>query len=98
MWKGLLVAAIVLTAANSGFGESALETCRQEVFEYLDRNSDGVLTPAEAARRPMGMNAKFFAMSDINGNGVLEHREYLELGIFIDCEMCPAGPGCAKAR
>lgn len=93
---GRLAAVSLVAVLNSAAGETTLKACQKQIFEKLDRNRDGVLTPAEAAAEPMRMNARFFDISDRDGDGVLDFREYIRLGMFVKCEWCPTLPGCAK--
>lgn len=89
-----LAAVLILGVPLATPAESPLEECRRLLFERADVNRDGVLSRGEASAEPLGMDSSVFNMADGNQDGVLDHHEYEKLGIFISCEMCPAGPGC----
>jgi hypothetical protein len=94
MSKYIVAAVLVLSWAGAA-AQTALERCRDEIFDLADANSDGVLTASEAASRPLGMDYRFFAMSDRNGDGILDYGEYKKLGVFISCEACPGITDCS---
>jgi hypothetical protein len=90
-----IVSAVLLLGSAGASGQTALEACRDEIFDLADANSDGVLTADEAASQPLGLDSQFFAASDRNGDGILDYGEYKELGFFVSCEACPAVTECS---
>ncbi|MGH8495002.1 MAG: hypothetical protein ACREVN_02615 [Gammaproteobacteria bacterium] len=92
MKRYALIAVLIL--AVSANAQEDPDSCRQALFEHLDVNSDGVLSPTEAAAAPLELGSDFFAHDDENRDGVLDRREYEKVVTFISCEMCPAEPGC----
>lgn len=87
-----LMAALILgISANA---QEDRDSCRQQLFEHLDVNSDAVLAPGEAAANPLGMDWAMFPYADENRDGVLDRREFEKAVTFVSCEMCPAEPGC----
>lgn len=78
--------------------DPAFEACRDQLFEHADSNSDGVLTPYEAAPEPLSLGSRYFAIADTNGDGVVDYPEYRTLGLFVSCEICPAARGCEHDR
>jgi hypothetical protein len=95
MKKLVLIASLVLGVPAGAPAETALEACRDQIFEQADTNSDGVLTRSEAAREPIGMDARFFSLADKNRDGIVDYGEYKKLGFFVSCESCPGIPDCA---
>jgi hypothetical protein len=90
-----IVAAVLVLGSAGASGQTALEACRDEIFDLADANSDGVLTATEAASRPLGLDSRFFASADRNGDGILDYGEYKKLGVFISCEACPGITDCS---
>lgn len=90
-----IVTAVLLLGSAGASGQTALDACRDEIFDLADANSDGVLTADEAASKPMGLDSRFFASADRNGDGILSYGEYKKLGIFISCEACPGVTECS---
>lgn len=94
MKKHIVTAVLLLRSADAS-GQTALEACRDEIFDLADANSDGVLTADEAASKPLGLDSRFFASADRNGDGILDYREYKRLGFFVSCEACPGVTECS---
>jgi hypothetical protein len=94
MNKYIVTALLTLGSAGAS-GQTALEACRDEIFDLADANSDGVLTATEAASKTLAMDSRFFASADRNGDGILDYGEYKRLGIFVSCEACPGVTDCS---
>jgi hypothetical protein len=93
--KKYFVTAVLLLGSAGACGQTALEACRDEIFDQVDANSDGVLTADEAASKPLGLDSRFFASADRNGDGILDYGEYKKLGFFVSCEACPGVTECS---
>ena len=94
MRKNALTAVLILSTSSAAPAQSAPDSCRLQLFQQTDANSDGMLSPTEAAAHPLGMDSTFFALADENHDGALDLQEYEKLGVFVSCELCPAAPGC----
>lgn len=93
--KKYFITVVLLLGSAGASGQAALEACRDEIFDLVDANSDGVLTANEAAFKPLGLDSRFFASADRNGDGILSYGEYKKLGFFVSCEACPGVTECS---
>lgn len=90
----VVTAALILGVSVEAPAEPDLDECKWHLFERADVNSDDMLSRAEAAAHPLDLESDFFAVSDENGDGVLDRQEFEHLEVFVTCGMCPSVPGC----
>lgn len=89
-----MAAVLILGIASAALAQSALESCKDQIFQHADVNSDGMLSPKEAAAQPLNLDQRFFGFADKDQDGALDRREYENALAFVSCELCPAIPDC----
>ncbi len=92
-----MAAFMIFGAPGASLAQSTVEACKQQIFQHADTNSDGKLSPSEAAANPLNLDHGFFNLADRNQDGTLDRKEHDDALTFISCELCPALPDCGPA-